>query len=56
MGRFIPKKVEKEVISIRIPSELLQKVDRKSGEFDISRNELIVQCIEFALSHIEEEK
>ena len=55
MKNFIPKKQEKEVISIRINRELLNDVDRISAKSDISRNELIVQCIDYALSHMEQE-
>lgn len=46
MMNFSPKKTEKEVISIRINTELLENVDKIAGNIDISRNELIVQCIE----------
>lgn len=53
--KFVPKKKEKETITIRIPSELLEAVDQKAGENDISRNELINQCIEYALSNMEQE-
>ena len=54
MERFFPKKQEKEVISIRISTDLLATVDRKSASFDISRNEFINQCIVFALKHMED--
>ena len=53
MEKFIPKKTEKDIISIRINSDLLNKVDEVAASTDISRNELIVQCIEFALDNIE---
>ncbi|MBE6720253.1 MAG: ribbon-helix-helix protein, CopG family [Ruminococcaceae bacterium] len=53
MSRFIPKKAEKEVISIRIDTELLKEVDKTAAKSDISRNELIVQCVEFALSNLD---
>ena len=56
MNTFKPKKAEKEVISIRIDSELLGEVDKTAAKSDISRNELIVQCVEFALSKIEKNK
>ncbi len=54
MEQFLPKKQEKEVISIRIASDLLAVVDQKSASFDISRNEFINQCILFALGHMDE--
>ncbi|MBQ8594645.1 MAG: ribbon-helix-helix protein, CopG family [Oscillospiraceae bacterium] len=53
MEYFSPKKQDKEVISIRIPVELLKIVDEKSSKIDISRNEFINQCIIFALEHLE---
>lgn len=54
MERFFPKKQEKEVISIRISTNLLATVDQKSAAFDVSRNEFINQCILFALKHMDE--
>jgi len=53
MANFIPKKPEKEVISMRISSELLAEVDKKAAGIDISRNEFINQCIKFALENME---
>ena len=56
MEQFSPKKQDKEVISIRIPAELLKIVDENAAEADISRNEFINQCIVFALEHLEDKK
>ena len=53
MEKFIPKKPEKEVISMRIPTEVLEQIDAEADACDISRNEFINQCITFALSHME---
>lgn len=55
MERFIPKKTDKEVISIRITANLLEAVDKVASKNDISRNELINQCIAFALENLGEE-
>ncbi len=52
MQEFIPTKTEKEVISIRLDSELLKSVDSAAQHAQISRNELINQCIRFALEHL----
>lgn len=52
MSKFIPKKTEKDVISIRIDTTLLEQLDKMSAAIDISRNEMIVQCIEYALNNI----
>lgn len=52
--KFIAKKPEKEVISLRIPVNVLQEIDNKANEVEISRNELINQMILYALSNMEE--
>lgn len=56
MKIFKPKKVnsEKLVISIRINIDTLEKIDQEAAKYDISRNELITQCIEYALNNMEE--
>lgn len=54
MERFLPRKPEKEVISMRIASETLKEIDRKAAAIDISRNEFINQCITFALAHMKD--
>ena len=53
MEKFLPKKPEKEVISMRISSDVLAEIDRQAAAIDISRNEFINQCIAFALAHME---
>ena len=55
MEVFSPKREEKEVISIRLPSTLLKKVDENAAKADLSRNELINQCIVFALDHLKKD-
>ncbi len=55
MEKFTPKKEEKEVISMRISCDMLEELDRKAAAYEISRNELINQCIQFALEHMEEQ-
>jgi len=54
MSKFIPKKYEKEVISMRISTELLATIDEKAAKIGISRNELLIQCINFALENMED--
>lgn len=54
MPKFVARKPEKEVISMRIATDLLQEVDEKANEVGISRNELINQMIQYALSNMEE--
>lgn len=53
MKNFKPKKQEKDVVSIRMDVNLLEQVDSIAAASDISRNELIVQCIEYALENME---
>ncbi len=53
MDKFIIRKPEKEVISMRISTETLQILDDKAASAGISRNELINQMILFALSKID---
>ena len=54
MEKFIVRKPEKEVISMRIPSETLKIIDEKAAASDISRNELINQMIVYALENMAE--
>ncbi len=57
MEKFIPTKKqpnnEKIVISIRINETKIKEIDELSNKIDISRNELINQCIEYALENID---
>ena len=54
MTKFIVKKPEKDVISLRISRDLLEKIDSKAAATEISRNELINQMIVYALSNMDE--
>ena len=51
MNEFTPIKNEKTVISIRIDRDMLAIIDTQANETDISRNEMIIQCIEYALKN-----
>lgn len=55
MEKFVARKPEKEVISMRIPVDVLQVLDHKAANAGISRNELINQMILYALGHMEEQ-
>ena len=55
MTVFSPQKPDKEVISIRLPSELLRTIDESAAKVDISRNEFINQCIIFAIQNMKED-
>lgn len=54
MEKFVARKPEKEVISMRISVSTLQILDSKAAEAGISRNELINQMILFALTNMED--
>jgi len=56
MDSFKPIKNEKTVISIRIDRDILENVDNIANETDISRNEMIIQCIEYALKNSKEKQ
>ena len=52
--KFVPKNGEKEVISFRLPKDLLSKIDKIAIENSLSRNEFMLQCLEFALDNIDD--
>lgn len=54
MPKFVARKPEKEVISMRIDSDLLKDIDGKATAIGISRNELLNQMILYALSNMDE--
>lgn len=54
MPKFVAKKPEKEIISLRISADTLQEIDTKAAAVDISRNELINQMIAYALANMED--
>ena len=54
MNEFKPIKQEKTVISIRLDVDMLRKIDELSVQTDISRNEFIVQCIDYALKNLKQ--
>jgi len=56
MDGFKPIKNEKAVISIRIDRDMLEIVDGIANETDISRNEMIIQCIDYALKNSKTKK
>ncbi len=51
MSKFEPTKNEKLVISIRIDKEKLNIIDEIAKRTDISRNEVINQCLEYAINN-----
>lgn len=53
MKDFKPIKQEKLNTSIRIDTEMLNVIDEEAMKIGISRNEFIVQCIEYALNNMD---
>lgn len=53
MEIFKPKKIKKEIISLRLDTKLLEVVDRKAIKYQVSRNEFIRQAIIFAIENME---
>jgi len=43
---------EKIVVSIRMDKDKLEQVDDIAHQTNISRNELLLQCIDFAIDHL----
>ena len=57
MKRFQPtNKSEKIVITIRIEDYRVEELDRIASQINISRNELISQCLDFAVKNLEFKK
>ena len=55
MDSFKPIKNEKIVTSIRLDKNMLNAIDDLAIEIDIGRNEMIVQCIDYALKNFKKE-
>lgn len=57
MKKFKPNKkdknFEKLVISIRIEENKLEIIDKLASKIDISRNEFINQCLDYAIENID---
>ncbi len=56
MPKFVARKPEKEVISMRISVDTLKELDTKAAAAGISRNELINQMIYYALANMDDEQ
>ena len=50
---FKVKKTEMVNKAFRMPVELVKKLDRLAGEKDVSVNNLVIQCCEYALDNLE---
>lgn len=60
MDTFQPSKKplnnDKLVISVRMDISRINEIDKIASKIDISRNELINQCVEYALNNLEFKK
>ncbi len=56
IGMFKLKKesTEYENKSLRLPKELIDIVQKLADENDLSFNKVVIQCIEYAIDHMEE--
>lgn len=52
MDAFIIRKPESSNKTIRMPNLLIQKLEALANDHDISFNQLVVQCCEYALDNI----
>lgn len=52
---FTVKKPQNSNKTIRMPDELIDRLQKVADANDISFNQLVVQCCEYALDHQEEE-
>lgn len=51
---FIIRKTKSSNRTIRMPDPLIERISLLAAEKDISFNQLVVQCCEFALDHLKE--
>ena len=53
MFRIKPESVEYESKSLRLPVEMVEEVQRLANENNLTFNRVIIQCVEYALEHLE---
>lgn len=51
---FVIKKPKSSNRTIRMPDELIETLGKLATEREISFNQLVIQCCEFALEHLKE--
>ncbi len=54
MFRIRKDRVEYENKSLRLPVDLIEKVQKLADENDLSFNKVVIQCIDYALEHMED--
>lgn len=53
---FIIKKPTSSNRTVRMPDELIDKIGKLANDKGISFNQLVIQCCEFALDHLNDKK
>lgn len=53
---FIIKKTTSSNRTVRMPDELIETISAIASEKGISFNQLVIQCCEYALDHLKDEK
>ena len=53
---FIIKKPTSSNRTVRMPDDLIEKISVISNQKGISFNQLVIQCCEFALEHLNEKE
>lgn len=53
---FVVKKPESSNKTIRMPNELIDKLEKLATSNDISFNQLVVQCCEYALDNLQKDE
>lgn len=52
---FIVKKPESSNKTIRMRNDLIEKLEKIANEKDVSFNQLVVQCCEYAIEHLSDD-
>lgn len=52
MNGFVPKPYKKEAVTIRFDDAILHELGRIANLYGLSRNELVVQCVQYALKNL----
>lgn len=53
MFRVKKDRIEYENKSLRLPTDLIEKVQGLADKNDISFNKVVIQCIDYALDHMD---
>ena len=53
MFRVKKERIEYENKSLRLPIDLIEKVQELADKNDLSFNKVVIQCIDYALDHMD---